>query len=62
MTLTYGGIERARLVIVTVMGEEKHDALRRVVEGDPTAPAAKIHGERVIWLVDPAAAGDLPRT
>ena len=40
--------------------QEKHDALRRVVEGDPSAPAAKVHGERVIWLADPAAAGDLP--
>ena len=60
MTLTYGGLARARLIIVTVMGEEKHDALRRVVEGDATAPAAMVHGERVIWLADPAAAGDLP--
>jgi 6-phosphogluconolactonase len=60
MTLTYGGLARARHIIVTVMGEEKHDALRRVVEGDVTAPATKVHAERVIWLADPAAAGDLP--
>ncbi len=59
MTLTYGGLARARLILVTVMGADKHDALRRVVEGDPTAPAAKVHADRVIWLADPAAAGDL---
>src|SRR3954452_13235956 len=34
MTLTFAGIARARLVVVTVMGEEKHDALHRVMAGD----------------------------
>lgn len=62
MTLTYGGLARARLIIVTVMGADKHDALRRVIDGDASAPAARIHGERVIWLADPAAAGDLPHS
>ncbi len=59
MTLTYAGIARARLVIVTVMGEEKHDALRRVCDGDETAPASKVHADKVVWLADSAAAGDL---
>ena len=59
MTLTYGGIARAHLVVVTVMGEEKHDALARVVAGDPTAPASHVRADKVIWLADQAAAGDL---
>jgi 6-phosphogluconolactonase len=59
MTLTYAGIARARLVIVTVSGEAKRDALRRVVEGDPTAPAAAVRADKVVWLADAAAAGDL---
>ena len=57
MTLTYPGIRRARLVLVTVSGEEKREALRRVIEGDDV-PAAHIAGDRVVWLADHAAAGD----
>lgn len=59
MTLTFAGIARAHLVIVTVSGEAKRDALARVAAGDPTAPATHVKAERVVWLADPAAAGDL---
>jgi 6-phosphogluconolactonase len=59
MTLTFAGIARARLVLVTVSGEEKREALARVAREDPTAPASHVRAERVIWLADPAAAGDL---
>ncbi|HXH59264.1 6-phosphogluconolactonase [Iamia sp.] len=59
MTLTFAGIARARLVLVTVAGEEKAEALAAVARGDDT-PGARIEGERVIWLVDPAAASLLP--
>jgi 6-phosphogluconolactonase len=59
MTLTFAGIARARLVIVTVTGEQKREALARVAAGDATAPATHVKAERVVWLVDPAAAGDL---
>jgi 6-phosphogluconolactonase len=58
MTLTFAGIARARLALVTVAGEEKCDALRRVAAGEDL-PAARIQAEQVIWIVDPAAAGDL---
>jgi 6-phosphogluconolactonase len=60
MTLTLAGIARARLVLVTVRGEGKADALRRVVEGDPSAPGALVHADRVVWLADAAAASALP--
>jgi 6-phosphogluconolactonase len=59
MTLTFAGIARARLVIVTVSGETKREALARVAAGDPTAPGSHVRAERVVWLADPAAAGDL---
>jgi 6-phosphogluconolactonase len=59
MTLTFAGIARAHLVIVTVSGEAKREALARVAAGDPTAPATHVKAERVVWLADPAAAGDL---
>lgn len=55
MTLTFEGIARARLVVVTVEGEPKRAALQRVIGGDDV-PAARIRAPRVVWLVDPAAA------
>lgn len=58
MTLTYAGISRARLALVTVSGEEKHAALAAVAAGEDL-PAAHIQAERVLWIVDPGAAGDL---
>jgi 6-phosphogluconolactonase len=59
MTLTFEGIARARLVLVTVEGASKAPALARVAAGDPSAPASRIRAERVVWLVDPAAAAEL---
>ncbi len=59
MTLTLAGIARAHLVIVTVAGDDKREALARVAAGDPGAPASHVKAERVVWLADPAAAGDL---
>ncbi|HEV3225746.1 MAG TPA: 6-phosphogluconolactonase, partial [Acidimicrobiales bacterium] len=58
MTLTLTGVARARLVVVTVSGEDKRDALARVRNDDETAPGSHIRGDRVVWLVDPTAAGD----
>jgi 6-phosphogluconolactonase len=55
MTLTYGGIARARLVIFTVAGEAKRPALEAIVAGEDL-PAARVRAGRVLWLVDPAAA------
>ncbi len=57
MTLTFSGIARARLAIVTVEGESKCEAFAAVRRGDPDIPATRIKADRVIWLVDPAAAG-----
>jgi 6-phosphogluconolactonase len=56
MTLTFAGIARARLVIVTVEGEAKRDALARVVAGDPDCPGSHVRADQVIWIADPAAA------
>ncbi len=55
MTLTFAGIARARTALVTVAGEGKAEALAAVARGDDL-PAARIASERVLWLVDPAAA------
>lgn len=55
MTLTYAGIARARLVIFTVTGEDKRDAMQAVVNGD-NVPAARVVADEIVWLVDRAAA------
>ena len=55
MTMTLSAIARARLVLFTVSGEEKRDALRRVMDGDDL-PAARVRADRVVWLVDRSAA------
>ena len=59
MTLTYAGIARARLALVTVAGEAKREALARVAAGDPEMPATHVRADRVLWIADPAAAGEL---
>jgi 6-phosphogluconolactonase len=55
MTLTYSGIARGRLVIFTVAGEAKREAMQAIYDG-ADLPAARVTADRVIWLVDPAAA------
>jgi 6-phosphogluconolactonase len=57
LTFTYPAIAAARVVVVTVVGVEKRDALNRVRAGDTTAPAARVDAAEVVWLADVAAAG-----
>ena len=54
MTLTFTGIARGRHVVFTVSGEDKRDAMRKVIDG-ADVPAASVQAERVLWLVDRSA-------
>jgi len=56
LTFTYPGIARNRTVVFTVAGEGKREAFDRVRAGDDV-PAARVEADRILWLVDPAAAG-----
>jgi len=56
LTFTFPAIARARVVVVTVAGEEKRAAIEGIRAGDDL-PAARIRGERVVWLGDRAALG-----
>ena len=56
LTFTFPAIARARLVVVTVVGAEKRDAIERIRAGEDL-PGARIRGERVVWLGDGAALG-----
>jgi len=56
LTFTFPAIARSRLVVITVAGEEKRDAIERIRAGEDL-PGARISGERVLWLGDRAALG-----
>jgi 6-phosphogluconolactonase len=56
VTLTFAGIARARLVVFTVAGAEKHEALSRVFQNEDI-PATRVRADRVVWLCDPGAIG-----
>lgn len=51
MTLTFSGIARSRLVLFTVSGASKRDALKAVIDG-ADLPAARVTADQVVWLVD----------
>ena len=56
LSLTLPAIARAELVVFTVSGAAKRDALARVRAGEDL-PAARVRARRVLWLVDRDAAG-----
>lgn len=58
LTLTYPVLNAARQVTFLVVGADKAETLAAVRAGEDL-PAARVHAERVSWLVDAAAAGQL---
>jgi 6-phosphogluconolactonase len=56
ITLTFPGIARSPVVIVTVQGAEKREAIERIRAGEDL-PGARLRAERVIWLGDTSALG-----
>ncbi|HEY6316549.1 MAG TPA: 6-phosphogluconolactonase, partial [Acidimicrobiia bacterium] len=58
LTFTFPALARAELIVFTVDGAAKRDALARVRRGDDGLPASRVRAPRVVWLVDEAAAGD----
>jgi 6-phosphogluconolactonase len=59
MTLTFPIINRARRILWLVTGEDKADAVARLVEGDLSLPAGRISREPALLLADRAAAAQL---
>jgi 6-phosphogluconolactonase len=57
MTLTYPELARVRNLLWIIAGEEKRDALGKLLAEDPSIPAGRIEpaGESLI-LADPLAA------
>jgi 6-phosphogluconolactonase len=59
MTLTYPEINRIRKLLWVVTGEEKVDALQKLIAQDPSTPSGRVRpeGDSLI-LADRAAAPD----
>jgi len=55
LTLTYPALATAPLIVFTVAGAKKHDALERI-RNDENLPAGRVKAARIIWLIDNAAA------
>ena len=60
MTLTYPALNRARNILWVVTGEDKPDALSRLLAGDRSIPAGRVSTENAVVLADAAAAGSGP--
>lgn len=61
ISLTVATLSKSDRVWFLVTGEEKADATARALAGDPSLPAARVSGRiQTLWLVDRAAASDLP--
>jgi 6-phosphogluconolactonase len=59
MTLTYPEIERVRQLLWVVTGEEKVDALKKLIDRDPSTPSGRVRpGGDSLILADRAAAPD----
>jgi 6-phosphogluconolactonase len=56
LTVTYPWLAEQPFVVLTVAGEEKREAFRRIRAGEDL-PAARVRAGRILWLVDPAAMG-----
>jgi 6-phosphogluconolactonase len=61
ISLTIPTLNESGQVWFLVSGAEKSNALARSLAGDTSLPAARVAGrERTLWLVDQAAASELP--
>jgi 6-phosphogluconolactonase len=60
MTLTYPELERTRRLLWVVTGEEKVDALRKLIDQDPSTPSGRVQpgGDSLILADRAAAPGD----
>jgi 6-phosphogluconolactonase len=55
MTLTFPVLDRARFIAFLIEGADKAEALRSIISGGDTVPAARIKNENVFYFADEAA-------
>lgn len=59
MTLTYPALSRAQEIVWLVSGEDKREALAKLLAGDRSIPAGRVEAARSTILADAQAAGEL---
>lgn len=57
MTLTYPALDDARRIVWLVTGPDKPEALQKLLAGDESIPAARVHNDNAIVVADEAATG-----
>jgi 6-phosphogluconolactonase len=57
MTLAYPALDAARRIVWLVTGEEKRDALAKLLAGDRSIPAGRVENDEMVVVADEAAAG-----
>jgi 6-phosphogluconolactonase len=57
MTLTYPALAAARRILWLVTGEQKRDALAKLLAGDRSIPAGRVENDEMVVVADEAAAG-----
>lgn len=57
MTLTYPALSRCDQLVWMIDGDDKRDALAKLLHGDPSVPAGSVTADRSHVCADPAAAG-----
>jgi 6-phosphogluconolactonase len=57
MTLTYPLLNRSRRILWVITGREKAQMLARLLRGDVSIPAGRVHQDQALVLADFAAAG-----
>jgi len=58
MTLTYPALARADQLLWLVSGEDKRDALAKLLESDPSIPAGRVEAGASLIMADRAARGE----
>jgi 6-phosphogluconolactonase/glucosamine-6-phosphate isomerase/deaminase len=56
MTLTYPALARAEQVLWLISGEDKREALAKLLAGDQSIPAGRVEARHSTVLADAAAA------
>ena len=57
MTLTYPTLNEARQVLWLVTGPDKREPLQKLLAGDESIPAGRVHNETMVVVADEAAGG-----
>jgi len=57
MTLTYPALDQARRIVWLVTGPDKVEPLKKLLAGDESIPAGRVHNDDVMVVADEAAAG-----